>query len=59
MICYLAVGPQQVNRLVDQVMGRHAVAVRRTVAIIAGLAGVLLLVDVGVAVATGAWLFAL
>lgn len=59
VICYLAVGPQQVNRLVDQVMGRHAVAVRRTVAIIAGLAGVLLLVDVGVAVATGAWLFAL
>lgn len=57
--CYLAVGPQQVGRLVDDVMGRHAVAVRRCVAVVAVAAGVLLLADAAAALATGSWLFTL
>lgn len=59
VVGYLAAGPARVGRLVDDVMNRHALAVRRTVAVVAGLFGALLLVDAGVAVATGSWLFTL
>ncbi len=54
---YFVVGAQRVEQLVEKVITAHQIALRRSVAIIAGLFGVLLLVDVGVALATGSWLF--
>lgn len=59
VVGYLAAGPARVGRLIDDVLNRHALAVRRTVAVVAGLFGALLLADAGVAVATGSWLFTL
>lgn len=57
VICYLTVGEQRVRRIIDDVMNVHALAVRRTVSIFAGLFGLVLLADAGAAVATGSWLF--
>lgn len=59
VVVYLAVGATRVEYLVGEVTGSHATAVRRIVGIAAAGFGVVLLVDVVVAMATGSWWFSL
>lgn len=59
VVAYLLGGPQRVDRLVTSVKEDHAVAVSRGVSALLAAFGLLLIVDVAVAVTTGQWWFTL
>lgn len=59
VVVYLAVGATRVEHLVGEVTGSHATAVRRIVGIAAAGFGVVLMIDVAVAMTTGSWWFSL
>lgn len=56
VVMYLLVGAERVENLVRSVGTRRWAAIRRGAAVVAGVLGILMLVDVGVALATGEWL---
>lgn len=56
VVVYFVVGGHRVEQLVEKVGTRHRAAIRRGMAILAGILGILFLVDAGFVLVTGRWL---